>query len=262
MAENPTVELPTVEPAKVVAPAIPAGPNVDELLAELEKAGVTSVPELQNKFRASSEVGRVAQLLGDERKRSRELEEQISRLSNQPAARVSEDPFAESTRGPIDIEAALERSVEKVLTKRELKAQQFQQANIEAWNQIQQDEDYHLVRPIWEEKLKDPNFVFKIQSGMVNPVNAYTEEVRKFYKEIVKKAAGTIKTLRGATPGSIVLPYTESGERTSANLVSETLDGSKKGLEKYQKIVKEKGVLSDDEQLAVLDTIFAGPPKR
>lgn len=265
--ENPTVELPsTGEPAKgAVTPAVSAAPNVDELLVELEKAGVTNAAELQNKFKASSEVGRMAQLLGDERKRSRDLEDRLSQLSNKSADRSSEDPFAASTGGPIDIEAALERSVEKVLTKRELKAQQFQQANIEAWNQIQQDEDYHLIRPIWEEKLKDPNFVFKIQSGQTNPVNAYTEEVRKFYKQTVKKAADTIKTLRGNTPGSIVPPHVESGERTPANIVSTgPADERKTKLDNARKIVEKKGFLDDDEALSVIDSIFApvAPPKK
>ena len=262
--ENPTVELPkTEEPAKVIKPAELSKPavNVDELLVELERAGVTNVPELQNKFKASSEVGRVAQLLGDERKRSRELEEQIAQLSNRPA-RATEDPFAASSSGPIDIEAAIERSVEKVFTTREVKAQKIQQANIAAWNQIQQDEDYPLVQNVWENKLKDPNFVFKIQSGMVDPINAYTETVRKFYKEMMKKSVETIRHLKGGTPPATP-PHVESGERTSANLVSETPStDSQKKLDKYKKVVKEKGVLSDAEQLDLLDTIFAGPQKR
>ena len=263
--ENPTVELPqTEEPAKVVKPTETAKPavNVDEFLMELEKAGVTNLPELQNKFKASSESGRLAQLLGDERKRSRELEERLDSLSSRPQARIQEDPFAASEQRPIDIEEVVAKSVEKVFTDREVKAQKIQQANLAAWNQIQQDEDYPLVQTVWENKLKDPNFVFKIQSGMIDPTNAYGETVRQYYKTMMKKSVETIKTLRGGSP-PITPPYVESGERIPTNLVSETPSGdTKKILDKARQKVKEKGFLNDEEQLDVIDTILNIPPPR
>uniref|UniRef100_A0A6H1ZTY1 Uncharacterized protein n=1 Tax=viral metagenome TaxID=1070528 RepID=A0A6H1ZTY1_9ZZZZ len=252
---EPKEELPFVEePAAVVAAVAPPKPevNVDELVAELERAGVTNAQELQNKFKASSESGRLAQLLGEERKHARELQAKLEQLANRPA-QVPDDIYSER---PIDIESVVERSLEKALTTREIKAQKMQEANIASWNQIQTDEDYGLVREIWEAKLKDPNFVFRIQSGMVDPVREYTQTVRGYYKNMMKKSVDTIRQLKGGVPAASP-PHIESGERIPSNIVSEDpTSGKRKKFDEFKKKATEKGVLTPEEELDLLDALL------
>lgn len=184
-------ETPKAEPLK----------DFDGLIAELEKAGVTNAENLQNKLKASKEAGQLANILGTVRAENQELKDLIRSMK----APKADDDF--SGGQPVDIEDVVARSVEKVLTKKEKLAQENQARFLETWNMIQQDEDFALVEPIWQEKLKDPQFVFQIQSGQVDPVKAYNKTVREFLKGMVKRSADTLKTLK---PGTIKAPHMES----------------------------------------------------
>lgn len=248
MAEE-NKELPVVEEPKQPVKEPVKVEEVDSLVAELEKAGVSNTQQLQKKLEASSQSGRLAQLLGDERKRSEALEEKINQILSTRETPAMDD-FSEK---PIDIESIVAKSVNRVLDSRDQKARKIQEAQIASWQTIQGDEDYPLVRELWEEKLKDPNLVFKIQSGQTNPLDEYTSTLRQFYKGMIKKSADTIKTLKG---GTIAPPHTESGGRTSANLVSE-----QKGTDRDKKIgvlrekVRKQGVLNPEDELDLVDLL-------
>jgi len=244
-AEPMTTEEPQVKETKTEA-------DVDGLMAELEKAGVTNTDELSGKLRASHEAGRSAQLLGDERKRNAELEQRLKKLESKP----QQQDFMDYPEGqPVDIEAAIERSVSSTLDKRDQAAREAQQRNLENWNRIQSDEDYGLIKEIWEEKLKDPGFVMQIQSGAKDPVSEYQTTLRNFYKTLLKKSHETITTMRGGKPPP---PHVETGERSSANVVSETPSGTeadRKIAEMKEKT--DKGhVMSTEEELGMIDNIF------
>lgn len=239
----------------------PAAPAIDVegLVAELERAGVTNTQELQNKFKASSESGRLAQLLGEERKRSESLTAQMQELSQRQASQPREDIFGEPQGQPIDIEEVVGKAYRKERAREMAQMQQMQQATFEAWNRINMDEDMALVQPIWEQKLKDPTFTFKLQSGQIDPLTEYNKTVRQYYKEMMKKSVDTIKQLRGGQPPGAP-PFMESGERTSANLVSEGKRSSEaqEKLRRAQEQVNKKGLLSEEEELDVIDALLKG----
>lgn len=248
-------ELPQVEEPK--AAEAKKEVDVDGLMSALEAAGVTNPEDLEGKLRAGSEVGRVAQLLGDERKRTSELETRLRELESRPAPRQRDDWDLPQEGQTVDIESAIERSVDKVFTKREQAQRQAQEAQIKAWNQIQSDEDYGLVKDVWEEKLKDPNFVYKIQSGMINPVDEYTKTLRQFYKGLLKQSHETITTLRG---GPKEPPHVETGERTP-NLVSEDKDttAERQFLDKMGEKVRKGYVPTEEEEALIAEaTLVAG----
>ncbi|MFX0194536.1 MAG: hypothetical protein ACFFCW_00315 [Candidatus Hodarchaeota archaeon] len=244
--ELPQVEEPQVEEKKV---------DVDSLVKELERAGVTNAQELSGKLEASQQVGRMAQLLGDERKARAEIEARLKELETRPAPKQTDfmDDYREGQ--PIDIEAAIARSVNKVFTEREEQQRKVHETNLAKWNFIQSDEDYGLVREIWEGKIKDPNFVYKIQNGVLDPVNEYTKTVRGYYKNLLKQSHDTITTLRGGTTAP---PHVETGERTSANLVSESPSESEAVKRRKELKAKvEKGYLpSEEEALDMIGSIF------
>ena len=138
---EPNVELPKEEPKEAKTEV-----DVDGLMAELTKAGIENPQQLQGKLDAGSEVGRVAQLLGDERKRSRDLEAEIAQLQAAPVK--DEFDYSQENR-PIDIEAVIEKKLGNVLDARDAKARKAQEKSYAAWNKIQTDEDYHLVKEVW-----------------------------------------------------------------------------------------------------------------
>lgn len=260
MAEKePTkVEEPKVEePKKEEAPKV----DVDGMIAELEKVGVKNPQELTNKLEASAQAGRTAQLLGIERGKVEQLESQVAELQKQPPGQTYEDPLDAPAGQPIDLEAAIAKGVSSVLDKRDKVALEAQQQNLAQWNQIQGDRDYGLVKEVWERKLKDPNFVLKIQNNMISPYNEYIETVRSYYKGIAQRSLETIKTLSGTTPS---VPHVETGERTPGNIVSETpseavTETSKKRAELAEKTAKGYQMTEQDE-LDIIDSLIMDSP--
>ena len=248
---EPNVELPKEEPKEAKTEV-----DVDGLMAELTKAGIENPQQLQGKLDAGSEVGRVAQLLGDERKRSRDLEAEIAQLQAAPVK--DEFDYSQESR-PVDIEAVIEKKLGNVLDARDAKARKAQEKSYAAWNKIQTDEDYHLVKEVWEEKLKDPGFVMKIQNGSINPVDEYTSTLRKYYKTLLKQSAETITTMKG---GDLKPPHVETGERTPTNLVSEgdkDTSAERKFLDAMAVKVAKGYIPTEDEEILIAEaTIKAG----
>lgn len=253
------MESPQIEEGKETPPEIPTEKKVDVegLISELERAGVSNTQELTGKLEASVQAGRLAQLLGEERNRTRQLEDELRKTAVQKPV---DDYGVPSTA--IDIESTLERTVNRVLSKRDEAAALKQQRLIDTWNTISGDEDYPLVQPIWEEKLKDPKFVFAIQSGIKNPIDEYTKTVRNYYKNITKRAAETISQLRGGGAGGVDKPpHMETGERTglhSKNLVAgKTGADTGKVVDNAKDKIKKQGALGDEEMLDILGTIMS-----
>ena len=146
--ESPTIVEPIGEPKLDEPPAKAPEIDVESLVKELEKAGVSSVQELQGKLTASKEAGQIANLLGDANKRIVDLEKAASLPPADP-----EYDYSEGT--PIDIETIVEKKLTSVLDAREAKTRQVQQKAMQIWQGIQTDPDYGLVKKVWEAKAKD-----------------------------------------------------------------------------------------------------------
>ncbi len=216
MVEEKKVEpLATEEPA--AAEAAPKT-NVDDLIAELEKAGVSEPQQLQGKLEAGAQAGKLAQLLGDERKRVTDLQAKLDKVQVQPK---EQDWDAYPEGKPIDIEAAIERSIDKTFEKREKVAKQVQEASIAAYNYIKSDQNFHLVKDVWDKKVKDPAYIYQVQTGQVDPVRDYSNTVVQYFQNVAQRSLETIKELSGGEAQPV--PHVESGEtRLPANIVSES----------------------------------------
>jgi len=243
-------ELPTLEePApKEVSKEI----NVESLIAQLEKAGITNAEELDGKLRAGSEVGRMAQLLGDERKRTQELTELLSK-KEQPKPQQDYMDYGEGQT--INIEDAIERSVTKVYAKQAEAQRQSQERQLAMYNKVTNHPNYTFVKDEMETKLKDPNYVYKINMGQIDPVSDFYDTVIKKQQLLMKASHETITQLAG---GKIKAPHVETGGRTPSNLVSETpsgTEGEKRLAELKAKTDKGKP-LTHEEELQMMDDIF------
>ena len=230
------------------APKVEPKIDIDGILAELEKAQVKTVEDVQGKFKASREAGQLANILGEVRRENAELKDLIKAQKAAP-----KDEFDYTGQQPVDLEDSIMRAVMKVETAKEKRNQEANERNLRTWNVITGDDDYSLVKPVWEEKLKDPNFVFRMQSGQVDPLAEYNKTVRDFLKGMATQAGDAIKSLRG--PG-IKPPHTESGTH-----VPEMRPDQSSGSE-YMKTLREKAARgknpTEDEELKALDVMLKG----
>ena len=83
--ERPNIEQPVEEPQPE--------PQVDEtaaLLEELKRVGVERPEQVANIHRASQESGRLAQMLGEERKRNEEMQRQLQEIQSRANRPVQE----------------------------------------------------------------------------------------------------------------------------------------------------------------------------
>jgi len=252
---TPTEELPTIEkeePKAEVKEEVPTT-DVDTLIAELEKAGVTNPEQLQGKLIASREAGNLSNQLGDAR---REIAELRDMLTSRPAG--AEKEFEPNYDEGADLRTILRQEIE-AHDQRKTKVQIETQKRVNAmWGEIQGDESYPLVKEIWEGKLKDPDLIFEIQQGKTNPIKAYNNVVREFYKGIAKKSLDTIKTLQSG--GQITTPQVIDGETQTPSI-----PGGGKEIPEGKEVIKQLGekldkgeLLSEDDELNAIAAALKG----
>lgn len=259
------------EPSAPNEPASVEENEVQALLAEMEKAGVTNAQDFNNVRTAAAESGRMANLLGEVREQNNALKQELAEMrgalkstSRQPGNDQGgfDDLFGNFQNQPnpyqgqnVDIKGA----INEVLNEREQKTreqtQRAQQAILQAWNTITNDEDYGLVKDVWEEKLKDPNFVFQINSGQVNPIGEYQRMLRNYYKNMVKGSANLIKKLTGER--KLGPQHLEQGGNTPANLVQ----GNQRQNPRVARVneLKQKaakGLLNEEEEMELATMVF------
>jgi hypothetical protein len=157
--------------------------------------------------------------------------------------------------GAIDLKQLI-RSEFKGAIEEEKRASAMQQkAAYEAWNKIQGDKDFHIVKDKWEAKLKDPNFALQFQAGALDPYAEYQELLRDTYKSAVAKSAEIIKSLTtGAGPPKVHLEDQgkASGTRT------ESVKDRDKTINPLREKVNKGKLLSEEEELAALMKVLGG----
>lgn len=241
-----SLELTKPEPKKVVEKS---EDEIKSLLSTLEKVGVKNPQHLEGLAQNAKEYGYVTNLLGQERQRVTDLESKIRDLESKNYQKPAQSfDYSQTESQPVDLEKFIKKAIRDEREDERRQLAEMQKRQLQAWNSIQSDPDYGNVRDIWEDRLKDPNFVYRINSGIVDPVREYGETVRQFYKGLAIKAKETIETLN---TGKIKPPHLETGERGS-NIVSEG-EGEKhpliKRFEELKTKVKKGGNLSSEEEL-------------
>jgi len=268
MADETKVEAPAfMEPAAPApssatpADAAPDGEiNYGDLIQRLEQAGITEPRQLDGKLQAASERGHLANILGEVKSENAELRRMLSEMrAAQQAApkRYADDDTANA--GAIDLKDLVRSEMRTVLTEEKRQAIEAQQRAWQAWQAIQTDEDYHLVKDQWESKMRDPNFAIQLQAGTVNPVDAYRRLLRDHYKGAVRLAAETIKSLTKGT--QVPKVHVEDSARVSADRRPEADETDKIKNNLRDKVNKGRH-LSEDEELAALQAVLLGGGRR
>ena len=232
---------------KEQTPAAGEVKDVDAFMAELEKAGVSTPSQLQGKLinaqgfdKVQSERDMLARELSG-------LRDEVTKLKTRAPDTSAYDNDYDNPGSTINIEDVVVKAMRKERAAEREEQVRQQQAIMQDWARIQGDEDYHLVQEVWESKLKDPNFVFKINSGQLNPVEAYTSTVRGYYKNMLLKAKDTITGLKGGKP--VQTPHLEEGGQYSVP----KQEVEEKTVKDKLRAKAQKAQLSEQDELDLLD---------
>jgi hypothetical protein len=232
--------------------------QTEDLIKALQQAGVTTTDQLDGKLQASQQYGHMQNKLGDLRTENDKLIETIQNLSAQKTPAQGPTSFDDVSDGgqQVDLQALVANTVEGVLDKRDKQAAQMQNANLQKYHKITTDRNYNKVKAIWEEKLKDPQFMFEINNGVKDPVDAYRDIVDEFKDGLLKQSLDTITALTGSgrVPAS---PHIEGDARVTHNLPADASE-SQEIINKVQEKVDKGGQLTEQEQLAALNATLGG----
>ena len=253
MEEEPTIEE-GKEPGATDAEATEQV-DLDGMISLLDGAGVTTPDELEGKLAASKEVGNLAFQLGETRK-------ELAALKNTPATPVAPtapkaeyDPYEQ--QGPVDIERALEGAVEKVLTKREQKQAEIQNQNMQVWSEIQTHPYYPKVKEIFQQRMQTPEMMTKLQGGQTNTMKEFYNTVIEFQGGVIKKAHGTLVTIKGGEPTVPATPTIEEGGARVSGKTPEVKAEQEKLIDGFKVKVDKGELLSDMDEMAALDAILS-----
>lgn len=254
--EKPVVDESTAKPEKKIDEA-ESKQQIDDLIEALKTADVTTVDQLEGKLSASQQVGHMQNMLGEERAEKQRLLETIQNMSTTKPTQQQTTSFDDVSEGQqVDLDSLVARNVEKVLDKRDKAAAQAQTANLQKYHKIMSDRNYPKVKKVWEEKLKDPQFVFEITNGIKDSVDAYREIVDDFKDGLLKQSLDTITALTG-TGKPTTSPHVEGETTVSHNLPDEKSDASE-AIDKLQQEVDKGKQLTEQEQLDALGKVLGG----
>ena len=241
---------PTIEEA---APEVKPEPVVNEqmteeaqLLEKLRAAGMNTPEQVEGAIRNANKTFEMQSERDQLANQLKGMEQRLAAAEQKPQVQneYSEEPVA------VDLDTALERALNKRDQKQQAAQAAIQQQQMKAWNTIQSDEDFKLVEAIWNEKLKDPNFVYGVQSGQVDPVLEYHGIKSKYFKGLMKSAVGTIETLQG---GGAPQVHVESGEaRTPAMEVEGDESEQAKIIKELSDKANSGKILSEDEEMRLI----------
>ena len=248
---------------KTEAPTLPQEPQhsspaieMESLLKELETAGVTNPSQLRGQLTNAREYGKVVNMLGEIRSENTKLHEALSSIkaTKQAPAYYEEDEPPVVSHG--NIKDLVSGAVRQAIMEERKNALEAQKMAMQTWHEIQGDSDYSLIKEIWEDKMKDPNFNYQINTGEVDPRKAYSDVKVDYYKSLAVKASKAIKALNGG--GVINPPHMESGVSASLSLPAKPSQ-TKEKIKAYKDRVNLGGELSSEEELEALISVLKGP---
>ena len=182
-----------------------------DVMAALKQYELDNPEKIENVVRASQQAGRSAQLLGEQRELVRQLQAELARL--QQTRTSNEALYTNGEETPVDLKSLIRGELNEFYSGIQKKQTEMTQRQWEAFNEIQSDEDYPIVKNAWEEYIRQPSIVYSFQTGAVDPVKEYNKFVRKFQRKLLHRTKGLLEQV---TSGSkkITPPFVEQGTNT------------------------------------------------
>ena len=248
MAEEPKVEPMATEPTEPKGEVKKDEIDVDALMGELTTLGKTTPESIRGMHTASQEIGNLNKILGEVREENRQLKYQ-----NKPQP-VSNDTYDEPSS--VDLGALIRRELGTFWNEQQQSQNQAYQQTMQDLASVQGDEDYGIVKDVYEEHLKSPNVQMAINSGGSSYTKEYDRIVRRYYRGIAMRSKEALEQLT-AKGAKVTPPHMESGSPSSPAVP--VTDEAKAKLKK----IAEQSTGSDDDIDAMLneflpkgDTIF------
>ena len=202
--ETPVMEEPIEEPT---VPEVSAEDQAAAILKELAGLNIDSVEKVKNMATASSETGRLAQMLGEVRQQNQTLQQQIEQLTSNSASQQQYE-YGETP----DIAKIMRNEIRNFYSNEVIKPQVEQTNRVYGeLSQIQNDDDYALVAPIWDQHWNSPQTQHRIMSGQSTPSSEYNKVVKTYYRSALKKTHGALK---GVMETKAKPPHIEVGDQT------------------------------------------------
>ena len=221
----------------------------DELVEALKELDITNPSQLQGMAQASSEAGRLANMVGELRAKVTELE---TRNTPQPQP----EPQGYESYGNDDVvnlDSAIEKGVRKVMNDIATQSQQVQQQAVQRRNadiqRILNDRHYNLMSDAWNTYAQNPTVQQRFASG-----KSVYEEYNEFRVEaldrLVRQGGNAAQANR--TPGSDKVPHVETTQQGNPNVLQPNPK------DEQIKSLKEKWAGNDDDIMQSLDVFL--PP--
>lgn len=236
--EKPTIEEPAVETDDAAM-----------LMEELSKLDIKTPEDVQNMAFASQEAGKAWNEVGNLRKEVARLTE----LSTTPHQTYQNDEYSGES---VDLGKVVEDKVQGVLNRYLQGQQQAQQAAMMAMNEVRQDEDYHIVGPVFEKHINTPEMVMRLQSGQANYVKEYNRVSTKYYKNLAQRTSQYVEKFTSTKKP----PHMEQGETQTAPLMDRNTERDEQ-LKNIKKAQKEGSVNSDKALEDIINSVMPGIDK-
>jgi len=249
--ESPFIEGEQTKPAETEVEKI----DVDALLGQLEKFGVTDAKKLEGKLRNATDYSKVQSERDQLANELANIRAEIASFKQSPK-RQRDDSFESMVDSgqPIDVETLAANAARRAL-REELKEQQqatmrHQEWMNKTWKKISGHNKYHLVKEDFENALRDPGTVMEIQTGQRDPIEMYYDLLVGKYEGITKQTVQAFKQLRGSS--SVEAPHVESNAR-APQMTKQQLTDKQKKIQELTKAAHRPGGLHSDEEDLLLD---------
>lgn len=183
--------------------------ELTEVMGMLKQFEINSPEKVENVVKASQQTGRMAQLLGEQREANRQLLTKLEALETKglPQNFQANDGYEEK---PVDLEGTIENVLSRFWNKKQQEQAQMTQQQWAAFNEIQTDEDYGLVKDAWDNYVRQPDVAYSFQSGTADPVKEYNKFVRKFQRKLLHRTKGLLEQVTTGTKKKAP-PHMEQG---------------------------------------------------
>lgn len=240
--ESPTIEKPKEAP-KTEQPDIKS-----QVLSELENLGIQSPQQLQNMARASSEAGRLANMVGD-------LKREIEGLKSRPAPR--HDDY-EAPGEAVDLGKLIDQRLEGFWTRQVQQQQQAQARYLEQMNEVQGHPKYKELEGVFNKHISNPSVQALVASGQTDYAREFTRLVTTYQDKLIEKLSNQMGEF--TSKAKVAPPHMESGTQSPPPEMEDVTQFRQK-INKMTNRDNWRGTNEDVENL-VSEMLNAPSPKR
>ena len=243
---NPTMDEPSAQSKPQDKPSKGDNPELQAILEKIQSLGIEKPEQLDNISQTASQVGRYANQLGELRQQNQQLMDQIQEL------KVSRQPDLDygSEGQTIDLSKVIRNELKGFYSDLQREQRENQMRMMQEFSEVQQDPDYHNLKPVYEEHIQKPDIQVKLMSGQTTYEKEYNRVMRANLRSLSKQLADITK---GFTPDQVKPPHMETNQQTvtSPELSSTELEQKLKDIRESRK----SGDITSDQALdAIIST--------